>query len=549
MVIKNLRLFSIKARLIGLLVCVFFSILLILFLALKSNKEGIQQERFLKTQNVVEVAHDVISHFYNLTVTGELAKAQAQKFAKDTIRDMRYSQVEYFFIQDYNAIPVMHPIVPALEGQDVKDKTDANGLPIFAEITRVGKNEGQGFIKYVWPKPGSEEPVPKVAFVKGFDNWGWVIGSGVYLDDIDTQFYESAKFFIGVCLTLLCLTFALSYFILKSIVTPLTQIQNTLRGIADGEGDLTITLSENGNDQITSIARAYNRFTQRLSETLTHATSLFAQVDNKSGDLKLSAETALKVSEERADVFLSISEVIDQIKETETHVKQHTSDSLSLAHDAKSKAQESRISIENTMKTTQQLSDELDVSVKSVVQLESESQNIGAVLDVISGIAEQTNLLALNAAIEAARAGEHGRGFAVVADEVRGLASRTQSSTEEIQSMINKLQKGASDAEHRITSGHEKFKLAAQEISLTAESLYSIITSVDEISKTGDLIASSVASQSGSINELSHMNIKVASLSQTAASQNQENVHHCEDLVSVSDNAKEVISTFKLNKE
>jgi methyl-accepting chemotaxis protein len=389
--------------------------------------------------------------------------------------------------------------------------------------------------------------VPKVAFVKGFDNWGWVVGSGVYLDDIDTQFYDSAKYFVIVCLILLAITSSLSYFILQSIVTPLAQIQNTLRGIADGEGDLTIALSEDGNDQITSIARAYNRFTQRLSETLTHATSLFVQVDNKSCDLKQSAETALQVSEERAEVFQNISNMIDQIKETETDVKQHTSDSLSLANDAKIKAQESRTSIENTMESTQELSDELEISVKSVVQLESESQNIGAVLDVISGIAEQTNLLALNAAIEAARAGEHGRGFAVVADEVRGLASRTQSSTEEIQSMINKLQQGASDAENRITAGHEKFKLAAEEISLTAESLYSIISCVDDISKTGDLIASSVSSQSDSINVLSGMNIKVATLSQTAASQNQENVHHCEDLVSFADNAKGVISTFKLN--
>lgn len=545
---NSLRLISIKARLIGLLTCVFLSILLILFLALKSNKEGMQHERFLKTQNVVEVAHDVIKHFHGLAESGELSKEEAQKLAKSTIHDMRYSGVEYFFMQDYSVSIIMHPIVPDLIGKNLSETTDANGKRIFFDIGQIVKTQGEGFIEYVWPKPGSDEAVPKVAYVKGFDSWGWIVGSGVYLDDLDTQFYDAAKFFVLVCLVLVIATLILSYFILKSIVSPLTQIENTMIGIADGEGDLTISLPEDGNDQITSIARAYNRFTKRLSETLTHATSLFVKVDDKSCDLKQSAQNALSVAEERAKVFQEISDMIGQIKETETDVKQHTSASLSLANDAKGKAQESRSSIESTMKTTQQLSDELEISVKSVVQLENESQNIGAVLDVISGIAEQTNLLALNAAIEAARAGEHGRGFAVVADEVRGLASRTQSSTEEIQAMINKLQQGASEAESRITSGHEKFKLAANEISSTAEALYSIITSVDDISKAGDLISTSVASQSHSIEQLSDMNERVASLSQTATSQNQSNMHHCEDLVSFADKAKEVISTFKLNK-
>lgn len=226
----------------------------------------------------------------------------------------------------------------------------------------------------------------KISYVKGFAPWGWVIGSGIYIDDVAAQFRRDliqAGTAIAAMTVLLLIVAAT---IANSIIRPLRQVKQALDNIASGEGDLTRRLNADGNDEVSHVARSFNRFIDEVA----HSTESAAQSANAA----------------------------DQAAATGQGV------------------------IRSTIDSTEQLAREVQTAGDLITDLETKAESIGSVLDVIRGIAEQTNLLALNAAIEAARAGEQGRGFAVVVDEVRTLASRTQQSTEEINAMIHSLQEG-----------------------------------------------------------------------------------------------------------
>lgn len=190
--------FNLRPRLFIVVAVAFVAMILIAALALVNERSSLMEDREVKTRHLVESAYGVLVHFRALQLGGELTEDQAKRATIETIRGMRYGGSEYFWINDLQPRMVMHPMMPELDGKNLSSFKDPNGKRLFVAFVDTVKKNGAGFVDYLWPKPGFTQPVPKISYVKGFTPWGWVIGSGIYIDDVNRIFWERMRWQIGI---------------------------------------------------------------------------------------------------------------------------------------------------------------------------------------------------------------------------------------------------------------------------------------------------------------------------------------------------------------
>jgi methyl-accepting chemotaxis protein len=543
----NLRRFSIFQRFAMLVGIVIFGLIVLSVSSLNNQYKALKYEQYLKTQNVVETAYSIIEHFYTLEQNNTLTQQQAQTQAMNAIRALRYDKTNYFWINNYQPEMVMHPIKPALEGKDLTNNKDPDGKALFVEMVNITKKDGEGFIPYKWPKPGEEQPVDKVAFVKGFNQWQWIIGSGVYLDTIDAAFSSQRNLIILNAVVMIIAVIVFSYFIGRSVLLPTRLAANMMKDISQGEGDLTRTLNEEGNDEISKLSHSFNLFVSKMRESLVHVSQSAKDVNEHAHTVDDSTKTSQSFIELQNDSSTQVAAAMEQMTHQIHDVSSNAEAAEQAANDAAHNASTGKHVVAETITAIETLSANIETVSRVTEDLANESQNIGSVLDVIRSISEQTNLLALNAAIEAARAGEHGRGFAVVADEVRTLASRTGQSTDEIQSMISKLQEGTRAAVDAVKASQTLSVSTVEQASSANNSLNEIERLVSVITEMNSQIARATEQQTQAADEV---NLRINDLSQST----EQSLDNTKQLNSASDKLKQsstelssIVNRFKLN--
>ena len=507
---KSLRQMSIRNRLWLMLGTAVAALVIVQALTLQKMYDNISSGKATSVQLQTDTAFSLLQHYYQLTQKG-LPESEAKAQALQALKSLRYDNNEYFWVNDSRPVMIMHPINPKLDNQPLGDVKDPNGLYLFREMVQTVKAKpAGGLVNYYWPKPGADEPVSKVSFVKYFAPWDWIIGTGVYTDDVQADFRAAATPVLITSAVLLIILLILVITISSSIRIPLQYFTHAMHNIARGEGDLTQRLPVSGKDELTDIAHSFNTFVSQIHKVVTET----------QGTVEVLAE----LNQSIAGICRHTSELSDdQLQQTDqaaTGSNEMSQTIQEVAGNAERAAEAARAADENArqgmriMQSTQErimtLAQDIQQSSAVIQNLRNETNAIGSVLDVIRGIAEQTNLLALNAAIEAARAGEQGRGFAVVADEVRTLASRTQQSTEEINQMISRLQEQAAGAVKSMEANAHNSEETAGSADQALHAISGISDAVSTITEMNLSIASAVEEQSAAANEITGNIVRIA---------------------------------------
>lgn len=533
-------------------------------------RSNLMTERKLKTRHLVEAAYGVLEYWYAKQRSGLIDEATAKQEAATAIKALRYEGKEYFWLNDFSTpVPkmVMHPTVPALDGKvlDAEKFNCATSMQagidgpvintngknnLFVAFNEVADRAGSGYVTYDWPKPvtgggTTKELFPKMSFVKKFEGWNWVIGSGIYIDDIGDAVTARLLQDMAIAGGIAVLLLGFSLWQAGNIVRPLRATEAASR-YAVSNNDFTRLVPISGNDEVGRVASAFNEMMSKLREIVQESYQSADAINNAAAGITIAAGEIVGNAERQATsasaTAVAIEEISSSLSETAANALESEKAAQAAVKDAGLAAGVTQDNLSGIRKVTAAINN----STEEVRRLSESSTQINGIVGVIREIADQTNLLALNAAIEAARAGEQGRGFAVVADEVRKLAERTANSTREISGLIDQIQEHIQQAVGSMAEVNQHACTSEESAKQADVTLVSIVRDVESSGERAREIAHAVREQDASVQEIARQIEQIARMGDEATISARSNNDTADTLAKLAASLRNGVSKYRV---
>ncbi len=515
---------ALKTKISLFATAIFIALCAIALLGLQSLRHASESDNIARINQLMKSTTNIVEQFELMVKNGQLDENQAKELATQVLRENKYHDSEYVYVVDNNLDFLATPHDPELHGTSFNDFKDASGNSIGRMVEQLVGNTTNKIITYHWDSVRDGETVDLTSVVQKTPLFGWYVGTGISAKEVDERYWSTAKWLLGLSMLIaIALTFAIARFgssLTNALGGEINEVIDIVKNVS--RGNLHSTIRQDAPSE--SIIAAMHYMQQGLRGVVDGIKDVTDSLKNQSVDNESRSIELDKLTRSLNEETQMVASAITELTASAQTVVEHAEQAAYSVQEAENQGQSASHLTNEAAQTIALLEQQIDSAGNNIQVLDDEVNNIANVLSVIQGIAEQTNLLALNAAIEAARAGEQGRGFAVVADEVRGLAQRTQTSTEEIRNMIGKLQSATQDAKSSValsistseqtvaksTKANEELNRVASSLSAIAQMSHQIAIAAKEQLDAGEDTAkrvvtiSDTASQTANVSSQAH---------------------------------------------